>query len=309
MKVSRREFLKTSAAAGLVVSYPGLAAMTKSPHLRFPTSPVDRLALTSYPFRAEMAGPSRSKGSSKKSGMDMLQFAKMAKEKFNIHNLNPRDNHFTSTDPHHLETLRKEVEGMGSRFVGLGLSGGQFYNPDPAVRNAAVESFKRWINIAVILGAPSVRPHPQGPEGAKPDVNAAVESLGKLADYGAKKNVVINLENDNLKWEDPFLIVKIIEKAKNPYLRALPDMGNTVSKGEYSYRGLKAMYPHAFNMSHVKDVVTEGGTVYKVDLARTFGIAKASGYKGYFSMEFDSGGGDVYAGTHRLISETLHYLS
>ena len=45
-----------------------------------------------------------------------------------------------------------------------------------------------------------------------------------------------------------------------------------------------------------------------VDLARTFGFAKAHGYKGYFSMEFDSPG-DPYSGTKELIDKTVRYLS
>jgi hypothetical protein len=63
-------------------------------------------------------------------------------------------------------------------------------------------------------------------------------------------------------------------------------------------------------MSHVKDsVMGENGKLYKVDLAQTFGIAKASGYKGFFSMEAETANSGPYAGTERLIRETLRYIS
>lgn len=308
MSISRRHFLKGSAAVGVAASYAGLVpvAMAQEPHFRFPTRPVDRLAITSYPFRALMKSPENP------TGMDVVQFAKMAIEKFNIHNINPLGKHVGSTDPHDLEKLRKEVEGAGSRFVGLGLSGWEFYSPDPAVRKASVESVKQWIDTAAILGSPSVRPHLGPTKGAKPSIALAAGSLGELADYGARKNIVVNLENDNLVDEDIFLIVKIIEKANNPYLRALPDMGNSVRAGnaKYNDRGLQMMYRHAFNMSHVKaESTSKTGAVYKVDLAKTFGIAKASGYKGFFSMEQESKSDDVFAGTHNLVVETLRYLS
>ena len=39
-----------------------------------------------------------------------------------------------------------------------------------------------------------------------------------------------------------------------------------------------------------------------------FAIARQSSYRGYFSMEFDTNGGDPFAGTTKLIDETLHYL-
>ena len=120
---------------------------------------------------------------------------------------------------------------------------------------------------------------------------------------------MVLLENDNLVNEDPFFIV--IEKAGNPYLRALPDIGNTMAKGDaaYNYRGLEAMFKHAFNMCHVKDeVVSQTGKVYKIDLARAFDIAKANRYRGYFSMEWETKLGDIFDGTHRLVKQTLKYM-
>ncbi|MEO6965019.1 MAG: sugar phosphate isomerase/epimerase family protein [Acidobacteriaceae bacterium] len=314
MDSTRRNFLKHSAAISFVASCPYVSSLaaTSGPHLQFPTRPVDRLALTSYPFRAYMEGPENPSRDRSKPGMDVLQFAKMAIQKFNIRNINPLLAHFSSTDLEDLPKLRKGVEGAGSRFVGLGLGGGKFYDPDPVVRNASVESSQKSIDIAKILGSPSVRQHLGGTKGVKPEVGRAAESLGKLADYGARKNIVVNLENDSLANEDPFFIGKIIEKVNNPYLCALPDMGNTMRGGDasYNYRGLRVMYSHAFNMSHVKDgVFSPTGKVEKVDLAKTFGIANASGYRGYFSMEWETKLGDPFEGTRKLIQESLKYIS
>lgn len=314
MNISRRDLLKGSAAlgVGILCETLGSVAYAREPHIRFPNRPVDRLALTSYPFRAYMEGPHNSERDRSKPGMDIIGFAKMAIEKFNIHNINPLGAHFSSTEPGHLETLREQVAKAGSHFVGLGLGGGRFYDPDPARRKASIESSKKWIDIAAVLGSPSVRQHLGGARGAKPDVDLTAQSLGELADYGASKNIVVNLENDSLENEDPFFIVKVIEKAGNPYLRALPDLGNTMQKGDpaYNYNGLTAMFKHVFNMVHVKDeVIDRKGTVYKIDLARAFGIAKAAGYRGYFSMEWETKAGDPVEGTRRLVKETLQYLS
>ncbi len=314
MNLSRRDLFKTSAALGLGVVFPNLCsvAFAREPELKFPTKPIDRLALTTWPFRAYMEAPGNSSRDRSKPGMDIIGFAKMAIERFNIHNINPLSAHFPSAEPRYIETLRKEMARAGSHFVDLGLGAGRFYDPDPAVRKASVESSKKWIDIAVALGSPSVRQHLGGTRGVKPSVDRAAQSLGELADYGAGKNVVVNLENDSLVNEDPFLIVKIIERAGNPYLHALPDIGNTMLKGDpaYNYRGLEAMFKHVFNMAHVKDEVISGnGTVYRIDLAKAFGIAKASGYRGYFSMEWETKAGDPFEGTQRLVKETLHFLS
>ena len=70
------------------------------------------------------------------------------------------------------------------------------------------------------------------------------------------------------------------------------------------------MLQRVFNMCHVKGAVESEGKTYQVDLGKMFAIAQRSGYRGYFSMEFDTngGGGDPVAGTKKLIDETLHYL-
>jgi sugar phosphate isomerase/epimerase len=146
---------------------------------------------------------------------------------------------------------------------------------------------------------------------SKPDLERTVESLKRVAEYGAAKNVVVNLENDNAVSEDPFFLVKVIEKVNSAWLHALPDFANTLAayEEEYAYRGIEAMFGHAYNISHVKETEVGDGKdkVAHVDLARTFGIAKKYGYKGYFSMEWDSPG-DPYAGTVGLIEKTLKNL-
>jgi sugar phosphate isomerase/epimerase len=108
------------------------------------------------------------------------------------------------------------------------------------------------------------------------------------------------------------VIVAIIEKVKNPYLRSLPDFGNTLASHDESYnaRGVMAMLSHAWNMCHVKDSVqTKDGRTQHVDLKAMFALARQSGYRGYYSMEFDTNAGDPIAGTQNLVRQTLHFLS
>jgi sugar phosphate isomerase/epimerase len=184
------------------------------------------------------------------------------------------------------------------------------YDPDEAKRKTGVENAKKWVDAAVMLGSPSVRVHIQGVRGVSPDVGRTVESLRPVADYGAEKNVVVNLENDDPGSEDAFFLVKVIEQVNNPYLRGLPDFCNSMLKGDekYNYDAVTAMFRHAYNISHVKDSEVDGKKVFRVDVGRTFAIAKAAGYRGYFSMEWEGEGGP-YEGTQMLIDESLKYLA
>jgi sugar phosphate isomerase/epimerase len=174
-----------------------------------------------------------------------------------------------------------------------------------------VEFSKQWIDAAVAIGSPSVRTNLPQAKDAKPDVERTAASLKRVAEYGAAKNVVVNLENDNPVSEDPFFLVKVIERVNSPWLHALPDFANTLAayEEEYAYRGIEEMFGHAYNISHVKETEVGDGKdkVAHVDLARTFGIAKRHGYQGYFSMEWDSPG-DPYAGTAGLIEKTMKNL-
>jgi sugar phosphate isomerase/epimerase len=167
------------------------------------------------------------------------------------------------------------------------------------------------VDVAVAIGSPSIRTHVARVHGVQPDVERAAESLRQVADYGAGKNVVINLENDDLVSEDAFFLAKVIEKAKHPYLHALPDFCNSMMGGDadFNYRAVTAMFRHAYNISHAKDSeVGAHGKLYTVDMGKTFAIAKAAGYRGYFSMEWE-GGGDPYAGVQKLIDESLKCLA
>ena len=145
----------------------------------------------------------------------------------------------------------------------------------------------------------------------KPEVAVAAEALRPLADYAGAKNVVLNLENDDLASEDAFFIVKVIEAVNHPYLHALPDFCNSMLTGDedFNYKAVAAMFAKAFGICHVKDSeVAEDKKVYRVDLKKTFAILKASGFRGYCSMEFE-GQGDPYEGTEKLIKASLQELS
>jgi len=311
---SRREFLKHVSTLVIALDAGAMAAggAPQGPHLAFPTEPRERLSVTSYPFRKLIESPTNRERDPKQPGMDLKDFPQMIATKFGIHNINPLADHFASTEPSYLESFRKAVASAGSHMVDLGLSGRKFWDPDPAQRQAAIDYGNRWIDIAVVVGSPSVRQHLGGSHGVKPDVDLGAQTLAKLADYGAAKNILVLLENDSLVNEDPFLIVRLIDKVGNPYLRGLPDFGNSLRGGDadFNERGVTGMFQHAFNMCHVKDaVVGEGGEVYKVDQAKMFGIAKSSGYRGYFSMEFETRLADPFTGTARLMDETLRYLT
>ena len=315
MHSSRRDFLKQTAtlACASCLSVEGLAQSPNqnSPHLEFPTRPRDRLAVTSWPFRAFFDPEEHVGAKINAPVMDIKEFPAMVAEKFSVYNVNPLLSHFHATDSAYLAGFREAVAKAHSHIVDLGLPGRCFATADTSVARAAVRDGCRWIDIAAEVGSPGVRQHLSSQAGKQPDLNAAVSSLARLADYGGKRNVVVNLENDDDTWEDPFFIVSAVEKVNHPYLRALPDFGNSIAKygDQGNEKAVAAMLDHALIMCHVKGAVAFNRKTYHVDLGKMFALARQSGYRGYFSMEFDTDGGDPIAGTAKLIDETLHDLA
>jgi sugar phosphate isomerase/epimerase len=315
---TRRQFLAKCGGAGAgILLGPAMriaAAVDSGPRVQFPAAARERIAIASYPFRNLIAGTPEEANAGPLASyrIELKAFAGYVSQKFNIKKIEPWSPQFRSLDKAYLEELRTVAAKEGVAFVDIAVDG-QYspYAADPAERERAVTLSKQWIDVAVTIGSPSVRTHIPAANDSKPDVERTAESLKRVAEYGAAKNVVVHLENDDAVSEDPFFLVKVIEKVGNPWLHALPDFGNSLAAhdDEYAYKGVDGMFAHAYSISHVKETeVGEQGKIAHVDLPRTFEIAKRHGYKGYFSMEWDSPG-DPYAGTMGLIEKTLKNLA
>jgi sugar phosphate isomerase/epimerase len=299
-----------AADSELTAAFPGDSV----PQMQFPTAARERIAIASYPFREHILGRGQTGGSvgTALGKMELKEFAAHVSAKFGIKKIEPWSEHFRSMDKAYLEELRAAVAQAGGAIVNIAVDGEHSpYAADGTERERAIAFSKQWVDAAVAIGSPSVRTNIPPAKDSKPDLERTAESLKRVAEYGAAKNVVVNLENDNGVSEDPYFLVKVIEKVNSKWLYSLPDFGNSLAayEEEYAYWGIDGMFSNAYNISHVKETeVGEKGKIARVDLAKTFGIAKRHGYKGYFSMEWDSPG-DPYAGTAGLIEKTLQNLS
>ena len=309
---SRRDFLKN---AGLLLTSNLVSSSDASPsgpELQFPTDPRERLAVSSWPFRAFIESPTNRDRDPKQAGMDLTGFPEAVVTHFALRKIEPIGEHFRSTSPSYLEALNQAMQKAAVRIINIPVSvGASLYDPEGGRRARAIENAKKWVDIALTLQSPSVRVGIRPVGSIAPNVERTAESLQKILDYAAPKKIVINLENDDLISEDAFFLVKVIEKVNHPYLHALPDFCNSMLSGDekFNYEAVTAMFKHAYNMSHVKDSeVGPQRKLFKTDVNKTFAIAKASGYRGYFSMEWE-GDGEPYGGTRKMIEASLKNLS
>ena len=320
-RISRRKFAKTLGAVtsgvaacatlGERLAWARTAAVDPEPHVNFPRDPRQRLAVAAWPFRAYIDSPTNSDRDRNEPGMDLKDFGAYVVKTFNVSGIEPYNLHFSSTTPEYLNRLRDSFSKAGAHAVNIAVDQEQsFYDADRPTRQAAVAYAKKWIDVAVAIGSPSVRTNIAPAKNAEPNLANAVESMKEVASYGASRNVVVHMENDSLVSEDAFFVVKIIEGVNNPYLHALPDFANSMMSGnaDFAYRAITAMFVHAYGICHVKDGdFAQNGKDYPVDLEKTFGILKANEYRGYCSIEY-SGAGDPHEPTKKLIEESVGYL-
>jgi len=316
--LNRRRFVAQAFTAGVGASVlPGGLALAEVadggstvgvPHVSFPATARERIAVASYPFR-NFIGDARAAGP--KARIELKDFAAHVKARFNVNKIEPWTGHFPSTDPKYLEQFRASVAKAGGFIVNIAVDGeASPYAADRAEREKAVAYSKSWADAAKALGSPSIRTNIPAAKDSKPDLGRAAESLARVAEYAASRNVVVHLENDNPESENPFFLVQLIEKVNSSWLHALPDFANSLAGGiPNAYEGIDGMFGKAYGICHVKaGEADSAGKMVSVDMAKTFGYLKAHSYAGYCSMEFDSDG-DPYSGTASLIETTLKYLA
>jgi len=312
--VNRRHFLGTLSATllldGPVTTKLLPVANSQTPHVLFPTDPRARIAVSAWAFRSIIDAPLNDERDPKLAAMDMKDFAAHVRDKFNVVNIEPYNRYFRSLEPAYLDQFRSALEKSGTHAANIAADmDTSYFDSDADTRAKSVTEAKKWIDVAVAVGSPSVRTSMSSVKNP-PNLDLAAESLKPVADYAASKNVVVHLENDNLVAEDAFFIEKLVRKVNHPYVHALPDFGNSYGSGDpaFAARAVKALFPLAYAISHVKPTsTTSQGKEMQVDLAANFAAAKAANYKGYFSMEYE-GKEEIHAATAKLIDQSLKLI-
>ncbi len=304
-----KSFTRRSVVKGALFCTASAAFATAPPRAIFPSDPRARIAVATYPFRESIIAPGNHDQNPKKPGMDLAAFARYIRTEFGVNGIEPLDSHFTSSESGEVRKLRAAFDAAGVHTVNIPVDEKvELCSDDEAKRDAGNARYRHWIDTAVLLGSPSIRVWiPKCSDTS--DLPRAVRALKPTIDYAATCNVVVNLENDNPVTASAARTVAAIELGGSPYLRGLPDFGNGLMGGDehFNAQNVKDMFAHAWNIAHVKDAESVHGQRKTASLAELFGIAKASGYRGYYSMESDSDV-DPTVDTKHLIAESLKLI-
>lgn len=200
-----------------------------------------------------------------------------------------------------VERLKQESEAAGiTNLIIMVDNEGDLADPDEAVRDAAVENHKKWVDAAQALGCHSIRVNSFGTNDPAIWEVTAADGLRKLTEYAASKNVNVLVENHGWMSSDAPLVMKVINAVNNDHLGTLPDFGNWCLKRaegarwgecleEYPdmYEGIQLMMPAAKAVSAKSYDFDAEGNETKIDYTRMLQIVKDANYSGYIGVEYE----------------------
>jgi len=213
----------------------------------------------------------------------MLDAPELLADRYGLHNMEVQTIFFLSMEPSYYARFNERLKKAKCKVTNMPLelddrdhtySG--IIGPsatDPALRAKAIDLTKQWIDIAAMIGCPSVMLN-QGRNFAE-NLESFVETLKIMEAYGKTKNVAITMENRG--GGTPEQLADAVKKAG---VHIMPDLGNFPDE-ETRTRGMRLFMPLALNQCHVK-------MNPRFDFGRSIRLAEELGFKGIYSIE---GGG------------------
>jgi sugar phosphate isomerase/epimerase len=178
---------------------------------------------------------------------------------------------------------------------------GDLADPNEAVRDAAVENHKKWIDAAAKLGAHAIRVNTFGTNDPEIWKTSVVDGLQKLSTYAATKNINVLCENHGWLSSDAEKLMQAIKDVNMANCGTLPDFGNWCTKrkdktakwGECEevypdkYKGTALMMAAAKAVSAKSYDFDENGNETTIDYTKMLQIVKDAGYTGFVGVEYE----------------------
>ena len=185
-----------------------------------------------------------------------------------------------------LVDCRKEAHLNGVPIAGTAV--GNQFTLDPASDEAIAQMnyVKRWIDGAVLMGAPHIRVFmgriPKGMPEPAAEKNAIV-ALAQAGEYAAERGIFLGIENhDSIGSAERLL--HIVKSVKNPWVGVNLDSGNF--RTEDPYHDFAESVPFSVNVQ-LKTHLKIGGEKVPTDLEKVFQLLRKGNYSGYVVLEYE----------------------
>lgn len=204
-------------------------------------------------------------------------------------------------DTAYLNQMTQTAATAGVKQVLIMIDGeGYLADMDKKKRDEAIQNHYKWVDAAAYLGCHSIRVNAHGEGTAEQVAEAAVDGLGRLADYAATKNINVIVENHGGYSSDGTWLSGVMAKINKPNCGTLPDFGNFCLKRsdspdygsncleEYDrYKGVEELMPYAKAVSAKSHDFDAEGNETHTDYMRMLDIVKKAGYRGFIGVEYE----------------------
>lgn len=302
---SRRHFIRAVslvpvyAAAGSA-GFGRLAAFAQTP-LPASTAGQLKVSLNAYSFNRLLNNTVKNRGK----GVTLLEVLDFcAKCKFD--GFDPTGYFFPSYPKvpadQYVDDLKRRAGELGIGISGTGVRN-NFTTADKAVRAAAVEHIKQWVEVAARLGAPVIRVFADtqmramtwqtvAPGCTREQVQAWIaDDLRQCAEQGKKFGVRIGVQNHGDFLQTGEQLLALVKSVGSEWCGPIVDTGYFKTKDPYADIALVA--PHAVNWQIKQSPFGEESEV-PTDLVKLLRIVRESGYSGYLPIETLSPKGKPY---------------
>lgn len=274
--ITRRSFLTTGAAAAA-------AAMAKPAHAIDPIKrtgpPRMKLSIAAYSFRNALT--------SKAAGMTLEDFVNEA-TKWEVDAVEPTSYYFPDPPtPEYCRRLRRHAFLQGLSISGTAIRNTFTHAPGPQL-DKEIAHVKHWIDLAVHLGAPTIRIFAGDLQKGTTEAQArewCIKAIHDCCEYAAPRGIILALENHGGIVATVDQMLSIVKAVKSDWFGVNWDSGNFRSADPYG--DLAKLAPYAV-VAQIKTEIHPNGKSEKADLARIVDILRTSGYRGYVALEHEA---------------------
>ena len=177
---------------------------------------------------------------------------------------------------------------------------GDLAGKDNKLRQKAVENHYKWIHAAKIMGCHSIRVNAFGASDPSIFKASLIDGLSQLANYAAKEEINVLIENHGLFSSNAQLISSIIKEINLPNLGTLPDFGNWCLSAQWGsiqdgsclemydpYLGVETLLPHAKGVSAKAYNFHTNGVHRNFDYEKMLFLVKAQNFNGHIGIEYE----------------------
>ncbi|MEM9352426.1 MAG: sugar phosphate isomerase/epimerase family protein [Planctomycetota bacterium] len=284
MEASRRDFLRTTAAAGAAASM-GIAPFTDA-SAAGSADPLFKISVAEYSLHRMIASGE----------LDPLDYGPYCKEKFGVDAVEYWMGPFKDKgkDKAYLGDMHQRSVDAGVEqlliMVDIHDGTGRLGNPDEAARQKAAEAHYPWVEAAKMMGCHSIRVNAQSEGSREEQQKLVADGLRKLSEFAAPHDINIIVENHGGYSSDGAWLAGVMQIVDLPNCGTLPDFGNFRIRDDQwydRYQGVEELMPYAKAVSSKSRKFDESGNETQTDFAKMMGIVMDAGYRGYVGIEWE----------------------